>query len=253
MPSANLARLALIEARRGGLPWVAGGAILFILCLAAFLAQVALTESRALQLASAAALLRAAAMFLVAAHVATSVLREINDRGLELTLSLPLPRPAVYLGKLAGYFACAALLAAVFAAPLLLWAPPVALALWAFSLALETGLMAAVAFFFAISLRQLVPAIAATTGLYVLARSMAGIQALAESPLATPSIAHDVARWGVELVALLLPRLEGVSRTDWLLYGAPDAPSYGFALGGLLVYTALVTAAGLFDFQRSTA
>jgi hypothetical protein len=69
MPSANLARLVLIEARRGGLPWLAAASILVSLGLAAFLSQVALTESRALQAAIVAALLRACAVFLVAAYV----------------------------------------------------------------------------------------------------------------------------------------------------------------------------------------
>src|SRR6266568_3086706 len=87
MPAAILARLVLLEARRGGLPWLAAGSIALGLALAAFLSQVALTESRALQVAVVAALLRACAVFLIAAQVASSVLREINDKGLELMLS----------------------------------------------------------------------------------------------------------------------------------------------------------------------
>ena len=70
--------------------------------LAAFLSQVALTEARELQAAVAGALLRAAAAFLVAAHVVASVGRESNDKGLELALALPISRSAWYLGKLAG-------------------------------------------------------------------------------------------------------------------------------------------------------
>src|SRR2546423_10053891 len=124
MPSAHLARLVLIEARRGALPWLALAALLISLALAAFVSQVALTESRALQLAIVAALGRACAVFLIAAHVATSLLREMNDKGLELMLSLPLPHSTQYLGRLAGFAACGAALAAVFAAPLFAWATP---------------------------------------------------------------------------------------------------------------------------------
>jgi hypothetical protein len=251
MPSANLARLVLIEARRGGLPWLAGASVALSLCLAAFLSQVALTESRALQLAIVASLLRACAVFLIAAHVAASVLREINDKGLELMLSLPLTRSAQYLGRLAGFVVCGAALAALFAAPLLLWAPPAAVALWALSLALEAALVAAAALFFAMSLGQLVPAIAATAGLYLLARSMASIQAIANGPLAEPGGAHEIARLGVEGVALLLPGLDAVTRTEWLLYGLPEPRAYLAALAGLVIYSALAIAAGLFDFQRS--
>jgi hypothetical protein len=252
MPSANLARLVLIEARRGGLPWLAGASIVLSLCLAAFLSQVALTEGRQLQLAIVASLLRACAVFLVATHVANSVLREINDKGLELMLSLPLSRSAQYLGRLAGFVVCGAALAALFTLPLLLWAPPMAVLAWGFSLMIEAALVAAAALFFAMSLAQLVPALAATAGLYVLARSMASIQAIANGPLAEPSVAHEAARWGVEGVALLLPGLEAVTRTEWLLYGPPDVRAAVAALGGLLLYGALIITAGLFDFHRSS-
>jgi len=253
MPAAILARLVLLEARRGGLPWLAAGSIALGLALAAFLSQVALTESRALQVAVVAALLRACAVFLIAAQVASSVLREINDKGLELMLSLPLPRSAHYLGRLAGFAVLGAALAGVFAAPLLAWAPAGAVALWGLSLACETALVAAAALFFAMTLAQLVPAIAATAGLYLLARSIAAIQAIASGPLAEPSLPSELARMAVGGVALLLPPLDAVTRTDWLLYGAPGAGAYGSALAGLAIYAAVLIAAGLFDFHRRSA
>jgi ABC-type Na+ efflux pump permease subunit len=253
MPSANLARLVLLEARRSGLPWLAAASVALGLCLAVFLSQVALTESRALQVAIIAAVLRACAVFLVAAHVAASVLREINDKGLELMLSLPLTRSGQYLGRFAGFAVCAALLALVFALPLLAWAPLGAVALWGASLALEAALVAAAALFFAMSLAQLLPAIAATVGFYLLARSMATIQAIAAGPQRDESAAQTVARWAVDAVALLFPRLDSVTRTEWLLYGPPALAPYAAAVGGLVVYGTLLIAAGLFDFHRRSA
>src|SRR6266480_584601 len=122
MPAAILARFVLLEARRGGLPWLAVASLAIALGLAAFLSQVALTGSLALQASIVAALL--------------------------------------------------------------LWASAGTVALWALSLACETVLVAAAALFFSMTLAQLVPAIAATAGLYVLARSMAAIQSIAGGPLA---------------------------------------------------------------------
>ena len=212
MPWATLARLVLIEARRGALPWLAVLSVLLILALAGFLAQVALTESRQLDLAVTSALGRACALFLLAIQVANSVLREMNDKGLELMLTLPFARWTQYAGRLAGFVACGALLAALFAAPLLLWARPMAVAAWALSL----------------------------------------IQAIAASPLADASAAHELARWAIDAVAFLLPRLDAVTRTEWLLYGPPQPPAFLAALGGLAVYGLLLFAAGLFDFQRSS-
>jgi len=174
----------------------------------------------------------------------------MNDKGLEHMLSLPLARASHYLGRLAGHALVAALLALVFALPLLLWASPGRVALWAVSLALEGALVAAAALFFAMTLAQPVPAIAATAGLYLLARSMAAIQAIAAGPLVDPSLANQAARFSVEAVALLLPRLDAVTRTDWLLYGAPDAAAFFAAMAMLGVYGVLLAAAGLFDFYR---
>src|SRR5882672_1093266 len=188
MPAAILARLVLLEARRSGLPWLVAGGLAAALGLAAFLSQVALTEGRALQLALLAALLRAGAVFLVAAQVAASTMRELNDKGLELALSFPLARSTQYLGRLAGFFTLGALLAAAFAAPLLLFAPPAAVAQWGLSLACELALVAAAALFFSMTLAQVVPAIAATASLYLLARSIAAIQAIAAGPLVEASL-----------------------------------------------------------------
>lgn len=252
MRPAFLARMVLIEARRGALAWLALAAVMLAVALAAFLSQVALTESRALQLAVVAAIARACAVFLLAAHVATSLVREMNDKGLELMLSLPLARWQQYLGRLVGFALCGSLIALVMATPLLLWAPPARVALWAVSLALECAMVAAAALFFTVSLGQVVSGLAATAGLYLLGRSIASLQAIAASPLAEASAAHDVARWGVELAALLLPRLDSVTRTEWLLYGAPSFGSYALGLAGVLIYACLVAAAGLFDFQRES-
>ena len=69
-------------------------------------------------------------------------------------------------------------------------------------------------------------------------------------PDAEASLAHDLARWSVDAVAFLLPRLDTVTRTEWLIYGLPAAPEYLGAIGSLLLYTALLVAAGLFDFHR---
>ncbi len=250
MPAATLVRFVLLEARRGGLPWLVAASVVVGIALAAFLSQVAVTESLRLQAAIVAALLRASAVFLIAAQVASSTLREINDKALELMLALPVSRSTQYLGRLAGFTACAFVVAAVFCTPLAIWAPIGPVALWGLSLGLECTLVAAAALFFAMTLAQLVPAIAATAGLYLLGRSIAAIQAIAGGPLAEPSLAHEAARWAVDLVALLLPRLDAVTRTEWLLYGPSTTTGVLWALGGLLVYTALVVAAGLFDFHR---
>ncbi|MGD9953954.1 MAG: ABC transporter permease [Burkholderiales bacterium] len=249
-PVLLLARACVLEARRSALPWLALGLVLASLALAAFLAQVALTGARELQAAFAAALLRAGGAFLLAAHVAASIARESSDKVQELALALPLSRGQYFAGKLCGFAAAGAALAAAFAAPLLLWAEAPAVLCWGLSLAFELLLVAAASLFFAITLAGVVPAMAATLGLYVLARAIAGIQQLARSPLAEESWMQALSRAAVDGVALVLPRLDAVTRSDWLLYGAPGGAELAAALGALAVYAALLAAAGLFDFYR---
>ena len=250
MPATILARLVLLEARRSALPWLAAASIAVALVAGAFLSSLALAESRELRVAVVAALLRACAVFLVAAQGASSIQREIDDKGLEQMLSLPLSRAVHYLGRLAGFAACGVALALLFAVPLAPWTAPAALALWTISLALECALVAAAALFFSLSLAQLVGAISATLALYLLGRSMSAIQAIAAGPLADESPAGRLARGVVDALAFVLPKLDGVTRTEWLVYGTPAAGDYAWALGGLLLYALLLTAAGLFDFYR---
>jgi ABC-type Na+ efflux pump permease subunit len=247
---AIFARTMLIEARRGGLPWVALASIVIVVALASFLSAVAVTEAVALQAAIAAALLRACAVFFVAVQVATSTAREHDDKGLELMLALPLPRSTQYLGRWSGHALVAVLLAAIVSVPLLLWCPPLAVGLWALSLAVEAAMVAAAALFFSMAFAQLLPAVTATAAFYLLARSIGTIQAIAATQSDAKFDAQSAARGVVDVIALMLPRLDAVTRADWLVYGLPAAGQAAAALAGLALYAILLLAAGLIDFQR---
>lgn len=249
-----VARYVLVEARRTGLAWSSLGALVPALFLAAFLGQVSITESTDTRALVAAALLRAAAVFLLAAHVVGSLSREFNDKGVELALALPLSRPAWYLGKLAGFSAAGCLLAAAFAAPLLAFAPGPAVLRWGLSLGGELCLVAAASLFFSATLAQGFTALAAVAGFYLLARAMPAIQAIAHSPLTEGaggvSALGEAARWAVDALALILPRLEHAASGAWLVHGLPDWPAQLGALAGMGIYFLLLAAAGLFDFSR---
>jgi hypothetical protein len=249
-PFATLAYYTVIEARRSGLPWLAGACIAVALGLAAFLSQVAVTESLQLQAALVAASLRACAVFLVAMHVVTSIVRENADKGFELVLSLPVSRTSFYAGKLAGHISVGVAIATVFALPLLIWAGPGAVLAWWLSLVFEVSLAAALSLFFVITLANVVPALSAITGFYLLARSITAMQAIAVGPVVEDSLLSRVAKWGVDGVALLLPRLDTATRTDWVVYGAPSAPELAQVLVSLALYAMLACAAGLVDFHR---
>ena len=248
--SLTIARYTVVEALRSGLPWLASAGMLAILGLASFLSRVAIADSAALQVSAAGALLRAGAVFLIAAHVVASVTREANDKSLELALVLPVSRSSYYIGKLAGFACAGALLATFYCLPLLLWAKPGDIAAWWLSLVLETGFVAAAALFLASAMAQAVAALAAVAGLYLLGRSISAFQTIAGAPQAGDSFSAVAVRWFVDALALLLPRLDAATRSDWLLYGAPAGGEFAAAALGLGLYILLLAAAGLFDISR---
>jgi ABC-type transport system involved in multi-copper enzyme maturation permease subunit len=195
-------------------------------------------------------LLRACGAFLVAVTVAASTAREIADKGLELMLSLPLSRATHYLGRWMGHAASAVLVALAFSLPLLLWSAPSAVAYWGLSLAIELALVAALALFFSMAFRQLLPAVAATAAFYLLARALGTIQSIAQSSLLETDWTRRAAQAVIDAIAFVLPRLGSATRTDWLLYGTPSGSEYLVGLAGLALYTLLLLAAGLIDLQR---
>ena len=96
---------------------------------AAFLQQIALIDTARMQAAIIAALLRGCAAFLVASFVVMSMVREFNDKVLELMLAQSWPRAAYLFGKLVGFSAAALVLAVIVSAPLAFFAPPTRIAL----------------------------------------------------------------------------------------------------------------------------
>lgn len=242
--------MTLLEAVRNRLVWLAAIVALTAFGLAQFLNQVAITESREIQSALLAALLRVTAVFIAAAFVITSMVREWSDKVTELLLSLPAPRSTYFFGKFAGYAALALILAPLSAVPLLLLAHPAGVALWTFSLFCELLIVIAVSLFCVLSLTQVVPAIAAVAGFYALSRSMAAIQVISSAPLQDPTLPDRIANQIVELLALLLPALDRMTQTTWLWEPTEGSAALVAVSAQTLVYLVLICAASLFDLYR---
>ena len=248
---ASLARITVLEAVRNRLVWLVAIVIVVAFGLAQFLNQVAIAESREIQSAMLAALLRAAAAFIAAAFVITSMVREWNDKVTELLLSLPAPRFAYFLGKFAGYAALALILAPLSALPLVLVAKHGGLVLWTFSLFCELLIVTAISMFCVLSLTQVVPAFVAVAGFYMLSRSMAAIQIIAGAPLHDPTLADRAGNAVVQLIAFVLPALDRMTETRWLTEpGLVGAGTVGTVLVQTAIYVVLICAASLFDLYR---
>jgi hypothetical protein len=246
----SLARTTLLEAVRNRLLWLAAGIVVIAFGFAQFLNQVAITESREIQTALLAAALRVAAVFMLAVFVITTVVRESNDKVTELLLSLPAPRSAYFFGKFAGYATVAAILALLCALPLAPFANSQGLALWTVSLVCELLIVTAMSLFCVLSFAQVVPAFAAVAGFYLLSRSMTAMQIIAGPPRQDPALTDRVVNSLVELIAFLLPGLDGMTQTTWLLGSAPGVGALGPVVGETALYLVLICSAALFDLYR---
>lgn len=246
-----IARYTLIEALRNRLLWLALILVAAGLAFTQFLQQVAITESNQIQAALLAALLRIGAVFMLAGFVVTSMVREFNDKVMELILSRPLRRSSYFLGKLAGYAAVALALAVIASLPLALFAPPARVALWGLSLACELLLVTAFALFCVFSLTQVMSALAAVAGFYLLSRSISALQIMAANPLSDRlSLGQKLVDFVIGAIAFLLPGLDRMTQTGWLIYDAPTVAEIAHFLAQTAVYALLLCGAALFDLQR---
>lgn len=245
-----IARATLLEAARSRLIWLV--AILCLLCLglAGFIQQVAIIEAAQIQATVLAAILRAAAAFLTAAFVTMSIVREYNDKVVELMLAQPWPRGVYLAGKFVGFSTAAVALAVIVSLPLLPFAPLARLAPWTLSLGCELVIVAAMSLFCVITLAHVVPALATVLGFYVLARSIAAIQVIAAGSEASGAWAERAADAVIRAIALVLPRFDLMTRSDWLVAAMPAPTVLAGIVGQAVAYTVLLMAAAQFDLHR---
>ncbi|HVK95798.1 MAG TPA: ABC transporter permease [Noviherbaspirillum sp.] len=246
----TIAFYTLLEALRNRLVWLFAAIALAGIGLSGFLTELALTESRQIQLAVLAAFVRFAAVFVLATFVITSMTREFNDKGLELILALPLPRAGYLLGKLLGFAALALVPAMLFGALAACFAPPAQAAAWAVSLLGELWIVAACCLLCVLTFTHVMGALSAVMAFYLLARSVTAFQLIAHAPLASDTWSQRILGGAIDAIAMLLPRLDQFTRTEWLVYHTGSWSALGPLALQTAIYLALIVGASLFDLYR---
>lgn len=252
--AAAIARFTLTEALRGRLLLAALLVAATGVAVSAFLGEMAITESARIQGSALAAFSRLAAVGLLLSFVVTGLAREQADKGLELLLSLPLPRASYVLGKLAGYAVSGGLIAAIFSLPLFLYATPTNVVAWGVALTLELLLVAAAALACTLVVGHTALSLLLVTAFYALSRIMTSLLAITSSPVApVDSAGFAVMSWTMRGLATLLPRLDQFGNADWLWHALPVSALLA-QLGALslhaLIYAMFLACIALFDFYR---
>lgn len=249
--TATIARFALIEALRGKLALAVLAVALFGFGIALFLGEMAITEGARIQGSALAAFNRVAAALLVISFVISGLTREQADKGLELLLSQAIPRASYVIGKLGGYTMLAWVAAALFSAPLLLFAPAQNVAAWGVSLGLELTLVVAAALACALVLGQSALSLLMVAAFYTLSRVMATILAITASPVGPiNSFGFRVMGWVMGCIAALLPGLDRFASSAWLWEGNAVWSHLPALLFQFAIYLPLLASIALFDFYR---
>ena len=247
----TLARFTLLEAWRTRLLWLFLIALALIFGATWFIQQLAITESARVQITFSAAATRLAAVFVLSLYILTSIVREFDDQGLELTLSFALRRADYILGRLLGFAMLALVVALLAALPQWLLAPHAAALQWGLSLALELVMLAALSLFCSVTFPRVMPAAGFVGGFYLLARALSAIRLISDTPIAggeTPT--HQLIARLVDALALVLPALDRFTQSAWLVDGTGAWPLLGGCALQAALYTALLGAAAMFDFYR---
>ena len=251
-PAIAIAQFALLEAFRNRLLWLAGAFLLAGFVLAEFVAEVAIAEVNEFQSAFMASVLRLSAVFIVSLFVTTSMVRDFNDKVLELILAAAVPRASYFLGKLAGYCCVALAIATMYGVTTLLYAPGKAALIWSASLWCELSIVVTMCLLTLFTFGQVTAALGTVFAFYVLARSIAAIAFMSDSPLLTSSsVAQQFLGWVIDAIAFALPSFHRFTASEWLVYPVEtDWSDLLPVIGQTAIYLPLLAAAALYDLYR---
>lgn len=245
-----ITKFSFAEVRQARVWLLALATVLGGLALAEFAAALAITESNEYRIVVYAAATRFVGALIVTLYVASSVLREFDDKNVELILSRPITRTDWYIGRFLGLAAISCGIAVILASPLAILASGAAL-LWTYSLALEMLIVAAATMAACVSLRQLPLATCAVVGFYFLARSVSNIALMSTGPTVdAASTANRFIALAVELIAYVVPALDRFTQSSWLLDGASALSELGFISLQTIIFVVLLSGIGLFDLHR---
>lgn len=209
-----VARTALRESLRTRFWLIYALAILLCLGAALFIGQLALTGTMRSRIITFAAFIRPLLAAQLVLHVAASISRETQEKGLDMILAAGLPAPALIIGRMLGYGLIGAIMTAGAALTLMVLGASMQLGIWAAGLACELGLLAGFTLAAAITLRQVASSALASAVFYLLGHSLNSIVLLARHSIAGPA---QTLSWPVEAIAWLMPRFDLFGSADWLV------------------------------------
>lgn len=119
--------------------------------------------------------------------------------------------------------------------------------LWAFSVVIESIIVANIALFFSMVISSAVGAAMACFGFYVLGRMMGQLLGIIDSHITQVQSWLEVL---LQIISSVMPRLDLMGQTSWLLYGPGNDVGLGYLFLQGLVFLILVILASVIDLLK---
>lgn len=220
--------------------------------LSIFMGSSAVTEKDQFTVVFAAGGLRLAGLLTLVLFVVFYLRRSFESRDVEYLLSRPVSRLQFLLAHSLA-FSLLATLIAILTTAVLYMMPSVAeksgYILWGLSIWAEFLIMVNVALFFAMVLPSAVTGILCCMAFYVLARLMGDILGIIDANAGESALTLLMEKVML-VVSVVIPRLDLMGQTSWLVYGVENALKWHFILLQGFVFWGLMMAASLLDLKR---
>lgn len=229
-------------------------AILIVLgtSLSIFLGSGAATEAVQFSIVFTAGTLRIISVLGLALFIVFHVRRSFDTKDVEYLLTRPLNRSSFVLSHAISF----SILSAFFG--ILITGVVMALGskflhegfyLWGYSLILELIIVANISLFFAMVIPNASASALSVFGLYVLARLIGQLLGISDSTIVHGEV-YNTLGYVMDAVSLVVPRIDLMTQTSWLIYGADASVGYLFLTLQCLLYSTLLLFAALFDLIR---
>ena len=220
--------------------------------LSFFLGSSALIEAEQFSVVFASGGLRIASVMALVLFVVFFIRRSFDSRDVEYILTRPISRLQFLLSHALAFQLMALVVALVVSACVIILAPGKEVTpgyfLWGFSLFAELFIMVNVALFFSMVLSSAVGSALISMGFYVLARLIGQILGIIER--GEESGIHFIMEQLMYYISVLIPRLDLMGQTAWLLYPLDNIIGYGFIVAQTVIFSAIILCAALIDLTK---
>lgn len=270
MISKHLVKYVLTAALRDRLVMTLALMILLSAAVAIFMGSAAINEQDSFALVFGAGALRFLGVTGIALFCCFYIRRSFENREVEFLLSRPVSRLSFLFSHAAAFSILSFLiaLAVVLAVSVIGRPDAIGLAVWGASLAVEFALVSVTALFFSMVLSSASGAALSVLGFYALTRMMGTLLGIVDLPPANWLFA--ILGSAMQLISIVIPRLDLMTQTTWLVYGVKgtggiaflqDTGDYAYqvmehmGLAGFigmqgLIFIALLLTAAAYDFMR---